>query len=66
MKKKISTTEYAETAEDFFPKDSKHESYHEYFNLSASSWISAVWVGTHPGEDKRLTGEETEGADFLP
>jgi len=66
MKKKISTAEYAETAEDFLPKDSRHESSHEYFTLSESSRISAVWVGTHPDEDKRMKAEEAEGAEFLP
>jgi len=66
MKKKISTAEYAETAEDFLPKDSRHESSHEYFNLSKSSRISAVWVGTHPDEDERMNAEEAEGAEFLP
>jgi len=59
MKKKISTAEYAETAEDFLPKDSKHESSHECFNLSASSRISAVWVGTHPDENNE--GERRRG-----
>jgi hypothetical protein len=77
MKKKISTAEYAETAEDFLPKDSKHESSNEYFNLSASSQISAVWVsfrlrgikpflGAPPDEDKRMNPEEAESAEFLP
>ncbi len=42
-KKKISTAEHAETAEDFLPKDPKHEFSNEYCSLSASSRVSAVW-----------------------
>ena len=77
MKKKISTAEYAETAEDLLPKNLIHESSNEYFNLSASSRISAVWgsfrllgikpfLWTNPNEGKRMNEEEAEGAELLP
>jgi len=60
-----------------FKKLNCYESSNEYFNLSASSRISAVWdsfrllgikpfFGTPPDEDKRMNVEEAESAEFLP
>jgi len=53
-KKKISTAEHAETAEDFLPKGSKHEFSNDYCSLSAFSATSAVkfFLNWETGEHK--------------
>jgi MOSC domain-containing protein YiiM len=78
VKEKISTAEYAETAEHFLQKDQKHESFYENFILSGSSRLSAVcgsfllfgkkvafFVSQIRRKKKRMNEEEAESAEIL-